>query len=422
MYTRRRFLGHAALVPAMLTARPLLRTMSAEEAVNLPSRMPAPVISAKARAIHKRAFVFDGHVHALDREFYKGGSMGTRKADGYWDLPRAREGGVGAFFLSVYIPEEYYPGRFETKQALRRIDDALEELEKNRDQVELALNATDIKRIRAKGKMAAVLDIEGSYDLDGDLGVMHEMYRLGVRSAQLSAHNWNQNYADTCCSKPQWNGFTSHGREVIHEMNLLGMVINVSHASPEATMQAIDASSHPVIATHNGMRNMVNIPRNMPDDVLKKLAAKDGVFGFQIGNEFHSATEYAYQTEHEKRTFFDTSTVAKKVEGKTIYEVDKIVGPQFPRVGPDVPDSVRMTEDEWVGVVNKAIEMVGEDHVALGTDFDGGPNLPRGMRDTRDLPMITDAMLRRGYSEERIDKFWGGNLLRLFSQVTQKHT
>jgi membrane dipeptidase len=200
------------------------------------------------------------------------------------------------------------------------------------------------------------------------------------------------------------------------------MVINVSHASPEATLQAIDASSHPVIATHNGMRNMVNIPRNMPDEVLKRLAAKGGVFGFQIGNEFHSATEYVYQTEHEKRTFFDTSTVAKKVEGKTIYEVDKIVGPQFPRVGPDVPDSVRMTEDEWVGVVNKAIEMVGEDHVALGTDFDGGPNLPRGMRDTRDLPMITDAMLRRGYSEERIDKFWGGNLLRLFSQVTQKHT
>jgi membrane dipeptidase len=130
-------------------------------------------------------------------------------------------------------------------------------------------------------------------------------------------------------------------------MNLLGMVINVSHASPEATLQAIDASSHPVIATHNGMRNMVNIPRNMPDDVLKNLAAKGGVFGFQIGNEFHSATEYAYQTEHEKRTFFDTSTVAKKVEGKSIYEVDKIVGPQFPRVGPDVPDSVRMTEDEW---------------------------------------------------------------------------
>jgi membrane dipeptidase len=422
MYTRRRFLGHVGLAPAMFSMRPFLRTLAAEEGVNLPSRLPAPVISAKARALHSRAFVFDGHVHALDREFYFGGSIGTRKENGYWDLPRAKEGGVSAFFMSIYIPEEYYPNRFETKQALRRIEHALQELEKNCDQVELAVNANDIQGIRAKGKMAAVLDIEGSYDLDGDLGVMEEMYRLGVRSAQLSAHNWNQYYADACCSKPQWNGLTSHGREVVHEMNRLGMVINVSHASPEATVQAVDASSQPIVATHNGMRSMVNIPRNMPDEVLKALAEKGGVFGFQIGNEFHSATEYAYQTEHEKRAFWDTSTVAKKVEGKTIYEVDKIVAPQFPRVGPDVPDSVRMTEDEWVGVVDKAIMMVGDDHVALGTDFDGGPNLPRGMRDTRDLPMITDAMLRRGYSEKRIDKFWGGNLLRLFREVTQKQT
>jgi membrane dipeptidase len=420
MYTRRRFLSHTALIPITFATSPLLRIAAAQESVNLPSRLPAPAISVKARAVHKRAFVFDGHVHALDREFYKGGSIGTRKEDGYWDLPRAKEGGVGAFFMSIYIPEEYYPSRFETKQALRRIEHALEQLEQNRDRVELALNASDIKTIRAKGKIAAVLDVEGSYDLDGDLGVMQEMHRLGVRSAQLSAHNWNQYYADACCSKPQWNGLTSHGREVVHEMNRLGMVINVSHASAEATLQAIDASSHPIVATHNGMRSVVNIPRNMPDDVLKALAAKGGVFGFQIGNEFHSPTEYAYQTEHEKHAFWDTSTVEAKVKGKTIYEVDEIVGPQFPRVGPDVPDSVRMTEDEWVAVVDKAITLVGEEHVALGTDFDGGPNLPRGMRDTRDLPMITDAMLRRGYSEERIDKFWGGNLLHLFDQVTRK--
>jgi membrane dipeptidase len=420
MYTRRRFLTHTALFSILSAARPLLRVAAAQERPNLPSRLPAPEISAKARAIHKKAFVFDGHVHALDREFYKGGSFGTRKEDGYWDLPRAKEGGVAAFFMSIYIPEEYYPSRFETKQALRRIEHALQQVEQNRDQVELALNAADIKAIHAKGKIAAVLDVEGSYDLDGDLGVMQEMYRLGVRSAQLSAHNWNQFYADACCSKPQWNGLTSHGREVVHEMNRLGMVINVSHASPEATLQAIDASAQPIIATHNGMRNTVDIPRNMPDEVLKALAAKGGVFGFQIGNEFHSPTEYAYQTEHEKHAFWDTSTVAAKVKGKTIYEVDEIVGAQFPRVGPDVPDSVRMTEDQWVAVVDKAIAMVGEDHVALGTDLDGGPNLPRGMRDTRDLAMITDAMLRRGYSEERIDKFWGGNLLHLFDKVTQK--
>lgn len=420
MYTRRRFIRDTALLSGLSSLSPLVGSGFAQEPeVNLPSRLPAPLISPQALAVHRRAFVFDGHVHALDREFYKGGNIGTRKPDGYWDLPRAREGGVGAFFMSVYIPEEYYPGRFETKQACRRIDHALEQLELNRDQVELALNAADIERIRAKGKMAAVLDIEGSYDLDGDLRVMHDMYRLGVRSAQLSAHNWNQHYADACCSTPQFNGLTSHGHEVVHEMNRLGMVINVSHASAEATLQAIDASSQPIAATHNGMRALVDIPRNMPDDVLKALAAKGGVFGFQIGNEFHSPTEYAYQTAHEKHTFFDTSSVADKVKGKTIYEIDEIVGGQFPRVGPWVPDSVRMTVDEWVGAVDRAIRLVGEDHVAIGTDFDGGPNLPRGMRDTRDLPMITQGMLKRGYSEARIDKFWGQNLLRLFRQVTE---
>jgi membrane dipeptidase len=380
----------------------------------------APPVSNKALAIHKRALVFDGHVHALDREFYQGGSIGTRKQDGYWDLPRALEGGVGAFFCSVYIPEEYYPSRFETKQALRRVEHALEQLELNRDVVELALNGDDITTIRAKGKIAAVLDIEGSYDLDGDLGVLHDLYRLGVRSAQLSAHNWSQNYADACCSPPQSHGLTARGCDVVHEMNRLGMVINVSHASDDTISQAIDASTDPVVATHHGLRSVVEIPRNLPDTLLKKMASKGGVFGFQVGNEFHSPREYAYQTEHAKHAFWDTSTVRKEVEGKSIYEVDKLVGPQFPRVGPVVPESVKMTADEWVAVVDKAIQMVGEDHVSFGSDFDGGPNLPRGMRDTRDLPIITDAMLRRGYSEARIDKFWGGNLLRVFRQVTQK--
>jgi membrane dipeptidase len=416
MLTRRRFLGSpCAVAPGMLLRGHALQAIAALTDVTV-----APHESGEALAIHKRALVFDGHVHALDREFYQGGSMGTRKHDGYWDLSRACEGGVGAFFCSVYIPEEYYPSRFETKQALRRVEHALEQLEQNRDAVELALNADDVIRIRAKGKIAAILDIEGSYDLDGDLGVLHSLYRLGVRSAQLSAHNWSQNYADACCSPPEWNGLTPHGRDVVHEMNRLGMVINVSHASDETISQAIDASSDPVIATHHGLRSVVNIPRNMPDALLKKMAAKGGVFGFQVGNEFHSPVEYAYQTQHEKHAFWDTSTVRKEVDGKSIYEVDKLVGGQFPRVGPTVPDSVKMTADEWVAVVDKAIEMVGEDHVSFGSDFDGGPNLPRGMRDTRDLPMITDAMVRRGYSEARIDKFWGGNLLHVFRRVTQK--
>jgi membrane dipeptidase len=410
MLTRRQFLGYSAVAPAVL------RSWAEDQ--------PAPQISARALAVQSQALVFDGHVHALDREFYHGGSMGTRMPDGQWDLQRAREGGVSAFFLSVFIPEEYYPGRFETKQAFRRVDDALRQLEKNSGLVELALNADDVERIcahgkTAQGKMAAVLDIEGSYDLDGDLGVLRDLYRLGLRSAQLSAHNWNQHYADACCSPAQWKGLTSHGREVIREMNRLGMVINVSHSADDTMSQTIDVSDGPVVATHHGLRSVNNIPRNMPDWLLEKLAAKGGVIGFQIGSEFSYPKEFAYVTEHAKKTFWDTTSIPELVKGKTIYEVDELVAPHFPMPAAKVPDSVMMTVDDWVAVVDRAIQLVGEDHVSIGTDFDGGPTLARGMRDVRDLPMITDAMLRRGYSEERIDKFWGGNLLRVFRQVTQ---
>jgi membrane dipeptidase len=180
-------------------------------------------------------------------------------------------------------------------------------------------------------------------------------------------------------------------------------------------------SDVPVVATHHGLRDVNNIPRNMPDELLKKLAAKGGVMGFQIGSEFSYPKEYAYLTARQKKSFWETASIPDEVKGKTIYEVDELVAPQFPMLGAKVPDSVMMAVDDWVAVVDRAIQLVGEDHVAIGTDFDGGPTLARGMRDVRDLAMITDAMLRRGYTEERIDKFWGGNLLRVFRQITQNH-
>lgn len=375
-------------------------------------------VSARAMALHRSAYVFDGHVHALDREFYHGGNITDRVDVGQWDLPRAKEGGVRAFFLSVYVPEEYYPGRYETKQALRRIDHALDQVHKANAQLGLALNERGLSRLEQEGKIAAVLDLEGSYDLDGDLGVLRELHRLGLRSAQVSAHNWNQHYADACCSTPQWNGLTPHGRDVVREMNRLGMVINVSHSADTTMSQVIDVSERPVIATHHGLREVNDISRNMPDALLRKLVDRGGVIGFQIGSEFAFPREYAWLTAHRKKTFWDTTSIPARTQGKTVYEIDQLVAPTFPMLGAEVPDEVAMRVDDWVSVVDRAIQLVGEDAVALGSDFDGGPTLARGMRDVRDLPMITDAMLRRGYSESRIRKFLGGNLRRAFAQAT----
>jgi membrane dipeptidase len=377
-------------------------------------------VSERARALHARALVFDGHVHAVDREFYHGGDIGQRKSDGQFDLPRAKEGGLGALFFSIFVTEDYYPARLETKQAMRMLDSAIDQIGRNRQSIEIARTASDIDRIHGSGKMAAVLDIEGSFDLDGDPAVIRQMHRLGMRSVQLSAHNWTSNYADSCCSTPKWHGLNERGREVIREMNRLGMVINVSHASDEAIATAIEISTDPVVATHHGLRAVNDIPRTMPDELLKRLAAKGGVFGFQLGNEFHNRKAFDWATAHAGKAFWDTSAIMQRGTQIPIYEIDKIVGPQFPMKPAEIPQDIRLTVDEWVGVVDRAIQLVGEDHVSLGSDFDGGPPLPRGMRDVRDLPMITDAMLRRGYSEERIRKFLGGNLLRVFRQITEK--
>jgi membrane dipeptidase len=379
-----------------------------------------PQISERARNLHRDALVFDGHVHVIDRQLYHGGDIGERVAAGQFDLPRAKEGGIDAMFFSIFVTEDYYPQRLETKQALRLIDLALAQLAHNRNSIELALKASDIERINRSGKMAAVLDIEGGFDLDGDLGVLRDLYRLGLRSAQLPAHNWANNFADSCCAPAKWHGLNDRGRAVVREMNRLGMVINVSHGSDDTISQTIDVSADPVVATHHGLRSVNNIPRNMPDWLVKKLAAKGGVIGFQIGNEFHNVKAFEWRTKHAGKPFWDTTEIAKRTTPLTIEEIDRKVAPQFPMVGVDMPDDVRFSVDDWVAVVDRAIELVGEDHVALGSDFDGGPTLPRGMRDIRDLAMVTDAMLRRGYSQERIGKFLGGNLLRVFRQVTEK--
>jgi membrane dipeptidase len=375
-------------------------------------------ISDRARTLHQDALVFDAHVHVVDRQFYHGGDMGQRVNDGQFDLVRAKEGGLDAMFFSLFVTEQYYPARFETKQVLRLIDAAYDQIARNQDKIELAFNASDVERIARTGKIAAFMDLEGGFDLDGDLAVLRDLYRLGLRSFQLSAHNWGNNFADSCCAPAKWHGLNDRGRAVIREANRLGMVINVSHSSDETIAQAIDVSSDPILATHHGLRSFNDIPRNMPDELLKKLAAKGGVIGFQIGNEFHNVKVFNWRTEHAGKPFWDTTDIGRKEAAMTIEEIDKLAAPQFPMVGVNAPDDLKLTPYEWLAVVDRAIELVGEDHVMLGSDFDGGPTLPRGMRDIRDLPMLTDAMLKRGWSETRIQKFLGGNLLRVVRQVT----
>ncbi len=376
-------------------------------------------VSERAARLHRSAFVFDGHVHMINRQFYHGGDIGTRAPDGQVDLPRLVEGGVDALFFTLFVPEEYYPARYETKQALRLLDLAREQIERNRDRIALACHARDIERIRRQGRIAAVLDLEGAFDLDGDPAVLRSLYRLGLRSVQLPAHNWTSEFADSCCAPPKWGGLNERGRLLVREMNALGMLINVSHASDQTIEQVVELSTAPVLATHHGLRRFNDIPRTMPDHLLRKLASKGGLIGFHIGNAFHNRRFFEWSLKQEGRAFWDTRHVGAAYRHLPIEEIDRLVAPKFPMVGPPAPDEVLMSVEDWLAVVEYAIAVAGEDHVALGSDFDGGPTPPRGMRDVRDLPLLTEAMLRRGWSEQRIRKFLGANLLRVVRQVLQ---
>ena len=377
-------------------------------------------VSPRAAGLHGRALVFDAHIHMVNRQLYDGGDIGQRYPDGQVDLPRLKEGGVDALFFSIFVSEEYYPGRHETRQAFRLLEEAHRQIERNRDRIAIAYTASDIERLHKQGKMAAFLDLEGGFDLDGDLRILRALYRMGLRSAQLPAHNWANNFADSCCAQRKHGGLNEQGRAVVREMNRLGMVINIAHGSEQTIEQAIELSTDPILSTHDGLRHFNDIPRTMPDYLLKKLAAKGGVIGIQIGNEFHNRPLFDYRTKQAGRPFWDTTSVAKQRATMTMAELDALAAKHFPMVGIQAPPELLFSVDDWFKTVDYVIQLVGEDHVMLGTDLDGGPTLPRGMRDCRDLPLLTEAMLKRGYSEARIRKFLGENLLRVVRRVTDQ--
>ena len=375
-------------------------------------------VSERARKLHGSAFVLDAHLHVVNKQFYRGGSLGSRLSDGHMDLVRAKEGGLKALFFTMFIPEDYYAARHETKQALRLIDEAYRQLELNKDTVDVALHPADLDRINRSGRIAAILDLEGGYDLDGDLRVLRMLHRLGLRCLQLPAHNAANSFAESCCAQSRFRGLTVHGREFIQECNRIGMMINVAHSSEQTIIEAAEASRHPLLGTHEGFRRFNDIPRTLTDDAFRAIANKGGVIGFHIGNEFHNRPQYEYRTRRAGKPFFDRRDAERFRDG-TIAEIDQALGRNYRTEGVPTPDELLFSLDDWFRVVDHAIDIAGEDHVGLGTDFDGGPTLPRGMRDVRDYPMFTDSMLRRGWSETRIRKFLGLNVRRVFEAVSK---
>ena len=377
-------------------------------------------------ALHRDAFVMDGHVHVMTRELLLNTDIGQRYPDGSVDLPRAKEGGVDAMFFSVYTPENYYPGRFETKNTFRVVELALDQIKKNSNAIELALNASDIERINKSGKIAAFLDLEGGFDLYGDLNLLRALHRLGLRSMQLTAHNTTNAFIDACNDVYTWGGINDHGKAVIKEMNALGMVINVAHASNDAILQSVATSRHPVIYSHGGFHHIVDHPRCITDEAANAIAAKGGVIGVQFGSLFNNPKYWEWvraKTPLVKQPVPQPKTpriFGSQVTTQTIDDVDSELAKTVPlNFRGTLPDEYWMHVDQLAKTIDYGVNLVGEDHIALGSHFDGGPELPHEIKDISDYPQMTMAMQKLGYSDQRIKKILGLNWLRVIRQVTE---
>lgn len=388
--------------------------------------------SERAAEFHREIFVMDAHTHLINRQLFLGGDISERQTDGQVDLPRIREGGVNAIFFSLYSLEPYYPHRYELKHTLQLVELALQQIERNEDRIELARTASDIERIVGEGKVAALLDLEGSFDLDGDPQVLRALHRLGLRSVMLPAHNASSNFADSCCDTPQWGGLNDRGRELIREMNRLGMIVNVAHGSNETILQAVEASTYPVLYSHGGYRHFVDVRRNITDEAARAVAAKGGVIAHQIGNTMNNPRDLAWRREQARvrrearreevapEVLNPFRPLTEAVAGEDFEGLNRRMAARYPRNPRTIPSEIRMTLDELVDVIDYAVQLVGEDHVAIGADFDGGVPPPHGIQDISDYPKITEALLRRGYSPDRVRKIMGLNLLRLIREVTEK--
>ena len=230
-------------------------------------------------ALHDDAIVVDGHVHITNRVYWEGIDPWEAQATGLWDYARAEQGGLDVVIEHVYLEDPYNNYNYAVKQAVRLVETFYRVLEANPERMELALGGADIRRIVGNGKTAVILALEGGFDMEGDLDVLRLFYRLGVRLVQFSNHDTTSAFADAGLDDQVWDGITDHGRAVIAEMNRLGVLIDVSHASDAAQLQIIEASAAPVVASHHGLRHFSDSPRTLSDAVLEAMAAKGGLVG-----------------------------------------------------------------------------------------------------------------------------------------------
>jgi membrane dipeptidase len=378
----------------------------------LEQNVRAQDISARARQLHFSSIVVDTHDDTTQRFLDGDFDLGPRNASGSIDIPRMKEGGLDAIFFSIWMPSKI-TGPEAVKRALIQIEDVREQVRKHSAELVLASTAVEIREARKQGKIAALIGVEGGHMINSDLNVLRQYAALGVRYMTLT-HSGNCEWADSSTGKPVHNGLTDFGKDVVREMNRLGMMVDISHVSDKTFRDALEVSRAPLIASHSSCRALCDHPRNMSDDMMRALAAKGGVIqiNYHVGflsQEFRNA---------EKANPKVNEAIALEVhyrcgdrEGCQLIEGDKITR--------EYVDQGKLPRVEWTKIIDHidhAVRVAGVDHVGLGSDFDGA-NMPFGMEDVAKLPKITEALLQKGYSESDVKKILGENTLRLMSEV-----
>jgi membrane dipeptidase len=362
---------------------------------------------AHARRLHAEAIGIDSHIDTLQRVLNGHEDIAQRTDKGHVDLPRLREAGMRAPFFALYVPT-YYKGAEAVRRTLQLRDAMQAVLDAHPDQIELALTATDVERIVRAKKIAAVLTIESGHAIADDLAMLRMYHRLGVRSMTLT-HFRNTNWADSSTDTPQHNGLSAFGREVVREMNRLGMIVDISHVSDKTFYDTLAVTTKPVIASHSSCRALSDVPRNMTDEMIRALAKQGGVIGINFGAQFLSQKE----AEMGRRRFAERAAVEPNLSGKALDEF--AVKDYLETYGEMKPNQATLADA--VAHIEHVVKLVGVDHVGIGSDWDGISAVPAGLEDVSKVPALTAELLKRGYSEQDVKKILGGNFLRVMRQV-----
>jgi len=369
-------------------------------------------IPIRAREIHFTNIVFDTHADTPQRFLFDQFDLGRRDAGGGVDIPRMREGGVNAIFFALWVPV-HIAGARATRRALDLLEATLDQIERHPTDLTLATSSEEVRAVRAQGKIAVLLGVEGGHAIDNNLDVLRDLFARGVRYMTLT-HNAATDWADSSNQSPRHHGLTDFGREVIGEMNRLGMMVDISHVSDQTFYDVLEISRAPVIASHSCCRAICNAPRNLSDDMIKALAAHGGVIHITFHNAFLSQ-QYADVTQSPGSEWRPSLESIEEKYGEN--EARKLAEGQ--RLSDAFTRAGKLPEVSWEKIiehVEHAAALCGAAHVGLGSDFDGA-FMPVGMEDASNFPRITESLLRRGHTESDVRNILGENTLRVMARV-----